>query len=249
MKFHHAFSLRKTGSFGIKILRSFELRSAPVNDVLNQGKTKNHFVMPTLRSPCRFSAPDSQMNKPRTAGSIMNLTTRILPAVAAAILVLIQTLPADAAQRNAAVTEATQTSAQFYSLPLQFEQNAGQADASVKFLSRGPGYGIYLKPTEAVLALHVKKPGKSIHGHESLPPEILSMRLLDASGGAFSTGLEKLPGTVNYFTGAEAKAWHSGLSTFARVRFTDVYPGIDIVYYGTQRQLEYDFIVAPQSDP
>ena len=138
-------------------------------------------------------------------------------------------------------------SAQFFSLPLQFEKNDGQTQESVEFLSRGPGYGIFLKPTGAALTLQAKKPGSKNREHQSLPPEILTMSLIGGNQHALATGVDPLPGTVNYITGNDPKEWRSGISTYKRVRFAEMYPGIDIVYYGTQNQLEYDFIVTPQS--
>ena len=76
------------------------------------------------------------------------------------------------------------------------------------------------------------------------------MKLLGANPDAKVTGLEELPGKSNYFLGNDPKKWRTNVPHFARVRFEDVYPGIDLVYYGTEQgQLEYDFIVHPGADP
>src|SRR2546427_8518110 len=113
-------------------------------------------------------------------------------------------------------------------LPLQFEQNQGQTDKSVRFLARGPGYGLYLTGNEAVLAL-----GKPT-------PLALRMRLVGAAPAPRVIGLDELPGKANYFTGSDPAKWRTNVPTYAKVRYEQVYPGIDLVYYGNQRQLEYD---------
>ena len=64
------------------------------------------------------------------------------------------------------------------------------------------------------------------------------------------TGLARLPGVSNYFIGRDRAKWQTGVPHFAKVGYEGVYPGIDLVFYGTnQRQLEYDFTVAPGADP
>ena len=130
--------------------------------------------------------------------------------------------------------------AEYGKLPLSFEANTGQADNSVKFLARGTGYGLYLTSHEAVLAL--RKDGKR-------GADVVRMRLAGASGTATPAGEEQLPGTANYFIGNDPAKWHSGVPTYAKVRYRGVYPGVDLVYYGNRRQLEYDFVVAPGIDP
>ena len=80
-------------------------------------------------------------------------------------------------------------------------------------------------------------------------PAVLRIKLIGASLQPGLVGLEELPGKVNYFIGNDPKKWRTNISTFAKVKYKDVYPGIDLVYYGNQGQLEYDFIVAPGADP
>jgi hypothetical protein len=127
-------------------------------------------------------------------------------------------------------------------IPLSFEANQGQTDSSVKFLARGDGYALYLTPKEAVFKL---RKGPADHGD----PSVLRMELLGANGAVQIAGAEKLPGTVNYFMGNDPKQWHSGIATFAKVDYRGIYPGVDAVFYGNQRQFEYDFTVAPGADP
>src|SRR5205807_9388119 len=72
---------------------------------------------------------------------------------------------------------------------------------------------------------------------------------VQANSAARVTGEEELPGKSNYFIGNDPKNWHSNVATYAKVKYEGVYSGIDLVYYGNQRQLEYDFVVAPGADP
>lgn len=76
------------------------------------------------------------------------------------------------------------------------------------------------------------------------------MKLLGANPQPQATGLEPLPGKSNYFIGSDPRRWRTDVPIYAKVKYEAVYPGVDVVYYGTQgRELEYDFIVAPQADP
>jgi len=137
------------------------------------------------------------------------------------------------------------------SLPLSFEANHGQADARVKFLSRDTGYSLFLTGDEAILALGSSKVNGTLQP-ELVPPadgSVLRMKLRNAEPGVRVTGEGELPGTKNYFIGSDPTKWHSHISTYARVKYEGIYPGIDMVYYGNHRQLEYDFIVAPGADP
>ena len=120
-------------------------------------------------------------------------------------------------------------------LPLSFEANQGQTDSQVKFVSRGTGYSLFLTSTEAVLSL--KAPSSSA--------VVLKMKLVGANPSPQLTGRDELPGKSNYFIGNDPSKWRTNVTTYAKVKYADVYPGVDLVYYGNQRQLEYDFLVAP----
>lgn len=156
----------------------------------------------------------------------------------------------------------------FGKLPLSFEANRGQADRQVKFLSRGSGYTLFLTSNAAVLALRKGKPNltdatlpelRKSHTAElktkaALPsgdarPTVLSMMLIGANPTANVIGIERLPGSSNYFTGRDPRKWRTSVATYAKVRYKGVYPGVDLIYYGNQRQLEYDFVVARGADP
>ncbi len=124
-------------------------------------------------------------------------------------------------------------------LPLRFEQNQGQTDSNVKFLARGKGYTLFLTPTEAVFSLQ-KQAG---------PAKVVRLKLLDSNPAATVEGVEELPGKSNYFTGNDPSKWRTNVPSYAKAKLRNVYPGVDLVYYGNGRQMEYDFVVAPGADP
>jgi hypothetical protein len=145
-------------------------------------------------------------------------------------------------------------------LPLGFEPNRGQTDSEVKFLSRGDGYALFLTSEGAVLTLrrpetNVWREADAFQDKES-PEEavsidraVLTMSLLGVNRDAQVQGLQELAGKCNYFKGNDPKKWVTGVPTYAKVEYQGIYPGIDVIYYGNQRQLEYDFVIAPASDP
>lgn len=143
-------------------------------------------------------------------------------------------------------------------LPLRFEANRGQTDDQVKFLSRGHGYTLFLTPIEAVLVLSNQQSAtssqQSAKEDKSEKTEIPSwtvvrMKLVGGNANPKITGMDPLPGKSNYFIGNDPKKWRTNVPNYARVRYQDVYPGVDLIYYGNTRQLEYDFVVAPGVDP
>ena len=136
-------------------------------------------------------------------------------------------------------------------LPLSFEPNQGQTNSQVEFLSRGRGYTLFLTQTEAVLSLRKPTAAKTNETEDSgdTTGVVLRMRLVGANPSPRVSGLKQLPGRSNYFLGNDPSKWRTNVPTYAKVQYEDVYPGVDLVYYGNQRQLEYDLIVAPGSDP
>jgi hypothetical protein len=128
------------------------------------------------------------------------------------------------------------------SQPLIFEPNQGQTDELVKFLSRGRGYTLFLTGDDAVLALRSRQ--------SSLPASlVLRMKLVGADPKALVSGLNALPSRSNYFIGNDSTKWRTNVPNYAKVQYKNVYPGVNLIYYGNQRQLEYDFVVAPGADP
>jgi uncharacterized protein (TIGR03437 family) len=148
--------------------------------------------------------------------------------------------------------------ANFPGLPPSFEANAGQADPSVKFLFRGNGYRLYLTSHEAVLALSQGGCSGSsfqpsnLGRHEAIcahETDVMRMRLAGAREGTASpVGEQQLPGVANYLIGNDPARWHTGVPTYQRVRYPGIYPGVDLVYHQSARQLEYDFVLAPGAD-
>jgi len=142
-------------------------------------------------------------------------------------------------------------------LPLSFEPNRGQVDPAIRFVARGRDYGIYVSGREAVLAFRSGSPSKpSLHTgqrnrgeKQDLETDLFRMQLLNANPASQEIGDQPLPGTVNYFVGSDPVRWRTGIPTYARAQFKSVYPGIDLIYYGNQQQLEYDFVVKPGASP
>ena len=134
-------------------------------------------------------------------------------------------------------------------LPLSFEVNQGQTDAQVKFLSRGAGYNLFLTSTQAVLSLQQRPRAGEVRGRGAKGSDVLRMRLLAANPNAKVEGLDQLPGKSNYFIGKNPRSWRTNVSTYERVYYHEIYKGVDLVYYGNQRQLENDFVLAPGADP
>jgi len=140
--------------------------------------------------------------------------------------------------------------------PLSFEANQGQTDSSVKFLSRGSGYTLFLTPTESVMVLQQRE-AKEAQTHDPLAAmepapikqSVVRMKLEGANPSPAIDGMEQLPGIVNYFIGNDPAKWRTKIPTYAKVQYKGAYPGIDLAYYGNQGKLEYDFIVAPGADP
>ena len=127
----------------------------------------------------------------------------------------------------------------FGKLPLGFEANQGQTDRAVKFLLRGRGYALFLTADEAALTNDIQRTTDSV----------LRMRLVGANASLAVTGADELPGRSNYLIGNDPQKWRTNVPNYAKVKYQNVYPGVDLVYYGNQRgQLEYDFVVAPGAD-
>lgn len=138
----------------------------------------------------------------------------------------------------------------FAGLPLRFEPNQGQgnldpADSRAKFVARGSGFGLFLGSQGAILTLLSRDPREK----SATRVNAVEMRLSGADPAASVTALDRLPGKSNYFLGNDRSKWRVGVPQFARVRYENVYPGINLVFYGNQGHLEYDFQVAPGADP
>ena len=144
----------------------------------------------------------------------------------------------------------------FGKFPMRFETNRGQTDGRVEFMSRGKGYTLFLAGKEAVLSLTQPSAdgnSKLGTGNSKLEnprvPAVLRMKLAGASVAAKAVGIEPLASKSNYFLGDDPRKWRRNVPNYSKVKYQDVYPGIDLLYYGNQQQLEYDFVLAPGADP
>ncbi len=157
-----------------------------------------------------------------------------------------------------ATTDNPRVSGSYGRLPLHFEANQGQTHKDVRFLSRGSGYSLYLTAGEALLVLSTPNPDAK-RDRRTTPAQpdtkvqmktaALRMSLVGAARKPVVSGLDELPGKANYFIGKDPAKWRTNVPTYAKVYYQNVYPGIDLLYYGNQRQLEHDFVVAPGADP
>lgn len=125
------------------------------------------------------------------------------------------------------------TTKTYGTLPLSFEMNQGQVNEKVRFLSRSGGRTLFLTPTESAL----------------VSPQVLRMKFEGANPQPEISGLEMRPGKVNHFIGNDPTKWRTHVPLYAKVQYKNLYPQIDLVFYGKERELEYDFIVAPGADP
>ena len=135
-------------------------------------------------------------------------------------------------------------------IPLSFVANYGQADKKVKFTSRGSGYSLALAPTTFTLAVtDPRNKNKESIGRSRTSASVLQATLLGSNASANIDGLERLLTTTNYFIGSDPRKWKTNVPNYAKVKYSGVYPGIDLVFYGNQNCLEYDFTVSPGADP
>jgi Beta-propeller repeat len=138
------------------------------------------------------------------------------------------------------------TAAGFGKLPLMFEPNVGQTDPRVRFIARGSNYGLFLTDQDVVLSLRRSQRGDE---PKKSATSVLRMKLTGARADAQVGGTDALPGKSNYLIGNDPSKWRRNVPQFSRVHYSGIYPGVDLVYYGNQGQLEYDFRVAAGADP
>ncbi len=156
------------------------------------------------------------------------------------------TAASDPGKSGGVAATGNKTTEAYGKLPLHFEPNRGQTDERVEFFARGNGYGIFLQDTSATLVLSRAKDGAEPgSGSETA---VLRMGLV-AAGAADAVPEDRFASRTNYFIGNDPSKWQADVPNYGKVRFANVYDGVDVVYYGNQRRLEYDFIVAPNADP
>ncbi len=128
-----------------------------------------------------------------------------------------------------------------------FEPNQGQANSQAKFLTRGRGFSLFLTFDGAVLSMSA--PASSNSTAKERTADQLAMHLEGANENLQPIGVNELPGKTNYFIGKDPKNWRANIPTYSDVKYAGVYPGVDLVYHGNQKELEYDFFVAPGANP
>ena len=151
-------------------------------------------------------------------------------------------------------------------LPLAFEANQGQTDPQVKYMARGNGYTVFLTANDTVFALHSSSQAAATrvtrnHGlggttqpaaapaAEKDRTAAIHMHLIGGNPQSQIIADSKLPGRSNYFIGNDRSQWHADVAQYARISYRDAYPGVTMAFYGVQKQLEFDFIVAPGAIP
>ncbi|HTJ29651.1 MAG TPA: SBBP repeat-containing protein, partial [Acidobacteriaceae bacterium] len=141
-------------------------------------------------------------------------------------------------------------------LPLTFEPNQGQLSPNFQFMSHGEDYSLSFQPDKVAVTL-TSFQGSSFHSSSSSGRDAVSasthdsflIQLLGAAPNAQSSAEDPTITRSNYFLGNNPANWHTGIPNYRRIRYREIYPGIDLVYYGNHRRLEHDFIVAPYADP
>jgi hypothetical protein len=144
---------------------------------------------------------------------------------------------------------AAKSARDFGKVALSFEPNRGQTSDAVQWVARGPEYALFLSGHDAVLELNSIAAKKGMTERPKIESAAVRMNLLGAKAVESAEGEDAQSGKANYFTGRDQAKWLSGVPMFGKVRLREVYPGIDLVYYGRQGRLEYDFVVAPGADP
>jgi hypothetical protein len=159
---------------------------------------------------------------------------------------------------SVAPTSVTKTAtANYGKLPMTFEANQGQTASEVKFLSRGPGYVVFLTAGEMVFSARASlvtppkdSPSNSQVSASQKPSNtVLQLGMVGANPNPVVAGEQPQAGKANYFIGSDSSKWQKNVATYAKVRYKNIYPGIDLVYYGNPSQMEYDFEVAPGANP
>jgi len=170
----------------------------------------------------------------------------MLPRFLQPVLIAALALTTVATAQQANVTHAKPN---YGKLPLVFEANQGQTDPSVKFLTRGEGYTAFLTSSGLTLSLRSPEAATADHASASAANRTLQLNFLGTRKNSSVSGEEKQSGRVNYFLGSNPALWHTNVPTYGEVRYNGIYRGIDLLYHGTDRQLEYDLEVRPGADP
>jgi len=126
-------------------------------------------------------------------------------------------------------------------MPLSFEPNVGQNESVARFTARGTGYTLQLEAARALLRFAGPKASEG--------SKTVTMEMVEGNRTPEVTGEDALLGKANYFPTKDPKTWFSNIPTYSRVKYSAVYPGIDLAYYGNANRLEFDFMLLPKADP
>jgi hypothetical protein len=200
-----------------------------------------------FRMPAMWVAATAVLTVAIAGGAITFFATRAQDAHATNLGANKSQAPAMTAEQRGRVR------ASLDALPLAFEANQGQTDPQVKYTARGNGYSVFLTTSDAVFAISsAKHPAEQ----QSRPrttvktkSAAIDMRLVGGNLKPEIVAGGELPGVTNYFVGSDPKRWHTGVKQYSAVSYSDVYPGVNMVFHGAQRQLEFDFVVSPGADP
>jgi Right handed beta helix region/Beta-propeller repeat len=169
-------------------------------------------------------------------------------AIVATISIPVRPTASSGAARAETITPASRSKAgdrtstvkhSYLRTPLRFERADAQANASSDFVGRGIGYAVSLSNGDAIVTV----------GRSGERPETISIRLAGRRASVEAAADRELPGRSSHLIGNDPRRWRTGVAAYARIAYHDVYPGIDLVYYGTQQQLEYDFVIRPGASP
>ena len=195
-------------------------------------------------------------------------------AVAMLVFYLAQHRTTNATSRSKSTTQFdhSQVQAKFASLPVAFERNDGQTDPEIRYMARGQGYKLYLTSSEAIFTLHKRGEYSDVRAmleHKRLGPSrvqkilqhqkrlnvnssevsVLHLKHLGSNPAAQIASADPVPGKVNYFIGNDPSRWRSSVPLFGRVSYQNLYPGIDLAFHGSGKQLEFDYLISPGADP
>jgi len=152
---------------------------------------------------------------------------------------------AGASRHGVIATPRTRVQARFQ-LPVFFDRNVGQTDRSVLYIAHGLGYSLFLTRTGATIVL--PSPGPAHRNSRSPESNSFTLSFKDANPRTEVEGVEELPGKSNYFSGSDPKSWRTQASQYRRVRYRQLYPGIDLIFYSQNGRMEYDLVAGPGAD-
>ncbi|WP_128914342.1 SBBP repeat-containing protein [Granulicella sibirica] len=171
-----------------------------------------------------------------------------MPSTLALTSVLMSPVLAVAADDPAVTTATRQRLIQVYGdLAMSFTANQGQADPRFAFTAEGSGYSVQLGRKGGELTF-AGASNTEARGEHADGKTALQLSFPGANETSTISGLERLPGDSNYLVGSNPSQWHTSVPNYARVKYAGLYRGVDLVYYGNHRQLEFDFVVAPHVD-